>query len=153
METKSELRPSVTGLTQGQIDCLVLVAQNLTSKEIAPLLGISPHTVDQRIRRAMQSLNVARRVDAARIVSSRSTPGIFIWPDHQDERLIHSVTLQSERNPPLPLPFATKHRPTNTLTVAQRLLWIILIAMGAALSTGMYLAGLESLARMLRESS
>ena len=36
------------------------------------------------------------------------------------------------------------------MSVGLRLLWIVLIAMGATFSAGMYLAGLESLARMLR---
>ena len=35
------------------------------------------------------------------------------------------------------------------MSVGLRLLWIVLIAMGAAFSAGMYLAGLESLTRML----
>ena len=37
-------------LTRGQLDCLSLVDQHLSSKEIAAELNISPHTVDQRIR-------------------------------------------------------------------------------------------------------
>jgi hypothetical protein len=35
------------------------------------------------------------------------------------------------------------------MSVGLRLLWIVLIAMGSTFSVGMYLAGLESLARML----
>ena len=35
------------------------------------------------------------------------------------------------------------------MSVGFRLLWIVLIAVGAAFSAGMYLAGLESLGRML----
>ncbi len=35
------------------------------------------------------------------------------------------------------------------MSVGLRLLWIVLIAMGALFSAGMYLAGLESLSRML----
>jgi ABC-type Na+ efflux pump permease subunit len=35
------------------------------------------------------------------------------------------------------------------MSVGQRLLWIVLIAIGAAFSAGMYLAGLESLSRLL----
>jgi hypothetical protein len=35
------------------------------------------------------------------------------------------------------------------MSVGLRLLWIILIAMGASFSAGMYLAGLESLSRMI----
>lgn len=47
-------------------------------------------------------------------------------------------------------PVATSTRPRNEMGITQRLFWIVIIAMGAALSAGMYLAGLESLARMLR---
>ncbi len=35
------------------------------------------------------------------------------------------------------------------MSVGQRLLWIVLIAIGAIFSAGMYLAGLESLSRMI----
>lgn len=35
------------------------------------------------------------------------------------------------------------------MSVAMRLLWIVLIAMGSLFAAGMYLAGLESLARLL----
>lgn len=52
--------------------------------------------------------------------------------------------------PSLPLPFATRSNPRNEMTVGQRLLWIAMIAIGAAFSAGMYLAGLESLARLLQ---
>jgi ABC-type Na+ efflux pump permease subunit len=36
------------------------------------------------------------------------------------------------------------------MSIVQRLLWIVLIAMGAAFSAGMYLAGLESLSRLIK---
>jgi len=36
------------------------------------------------------------------------------------------------------------------MSVGFRLLWILLIAIGATFSAGMYLAGLESLSRMIR---
>jgi len=35
------------------------------------------------------------------------------------------------------------------MSVGQKLLWIVVIATGAAFSAGMYLAGLESLSRLL----
>jgi ABC-type Na+ efflux pump permease subunit len=35
------------------------------------------------------------------------------------------------------------------MNVGQRLFWIVAIAIGAAFSAGMYLAGLESLSRLL----
>ena len=59
----------VAKLTAAQLDCLRLVDQHLSSKEIAAELGISPHTVDQRIRQSLAILGVERRAQAARIVS------------------------------------------------------------------------------------
>ena len=167
----------VARLSPGQLDCLRLVDQHLNSKEIAVELGISPHTVDQRIRGALQVLGVERRTQAARLVAQVSGPY---------QRLIHQSphieTNPGERHPEaavsqqirhadragepgtagfiteqnsaslrasLPLPFATRSHPRNEMSVGFRLLWIVLIATGAAFSAGMYLAGLESLARLL----
>jgi DNA-binding CsgD family transcriptional regulator len=58
---------AVAALTDGQVDCLRLVKDNFTSKEIARRLGISRHTVDQRLRMATRSLAAASRYEAARI--------------------------------------------------------------------------------------
>lgn len=52
-------------LTDGQRECLRLVHQHKTSKEIAILLGISKYTVDQRIERACHKLRVDGRGRAA----------------------------------------------------------------------------------------
>jgi hypothetical protein len=48
------------------------------------------------------------------------------------------------------MPFATIHYPRNEMSIAHRLLWIVAIACGAAFSVSVYLAGLESLARLVR---
>jgi DNA-binding CsgD family transcriptional regulator len=172
----------VARLSQGQVDCLLLVDQHHSSKEIAVRLGISPHTVDQRIRGALEKLGVERRGEAARLVAAAIAPS-----DDSYQRLIHqsphidagaasghsegAVSHQirhagragevdppgviTEQRPvgfgsPLQLPFATRSHPSNEMSIVQRLLWIVLIAMGAAFSAGMYLAGLESLSRLIR---
>jgi DNA-binding CsgD family transcriptional regulator len=57
----------VNKLSDGQCDCLRLVAEHRSSKEIARLLGISPHTVDQRLKRATTILAVESRFEAARL--------------------------------------------------------------------------------------
>jgi DNA-binding CsgD family transcriptional regulator len=59
-------------LTGGQRDCLKLVAQNYSSKEIARQLGVSRFTVDQRLRIAIQRLGVTTRFEAARLISDDS---------------------------------------------------------------------------------
>jgi DNA-binding CsgD family transcriptional regulator len=67
--SSSEMEKRVARLTPGQLDCLRMVDQHMSSKEISGELGISPHTVDQRIRQALHILGVERRSQAARIVA------------------------------------------------------------------------------------
>lgn len=173
----SASQSAVSRLTPGQLDCLRLVDQHLSSKEIAVELGISPHTVDQRIRIALQTLGVERRAQAARLVARELGPYqrlIHQPPDipgdgqtsqfdgavgfqirHADRAgetgdLGFNTEQKSGSNwSSLPLPFATRSHPRNEMSVGLRLLWIFLIAIGALFSAGMYLAGLESLSRMI----
>ena len=70
----SLIAEQVARLSKGQLDCLLLVDQHLSSKEIAVELGISSHTVDQRIRGALHVLGVERRAQAARMVSLVQEP-------------------------------------------------------------------------------
>ena len=168
----------VAKLTRGQLDCLLLVDQHLSSKEIAAELNISPHTVDQRIRMALQVLGVERRSHAARVIARHHEPyqrlihqSPYIETSLPDEHPAGAVSnqirhadraggtggpdLKTEQSfdsswSSLPLPFATRSHPRNEMSVGLRLLWIFLIATGAAFSAGIYLAGLESLARLLK---
>src|SRR5262245_9546754 len=75
-EAASGIDPAspVARLSHGQIECLLLVDQHHNSKEIAVQLGISPHTVDQRIRGALDKLGVERRGEAARLVAAAVSP-------------------------------------------------------------------------------
>lgn len=177
-EIEQEVADRVAKLSDGQLDCLRLVDQHLSSKEIAVELGISPHTVDQRIRQSLQILGVDRRAQAARIVAQYSeayqrlihqppyieastAPGeqgsaISNQIRHADRagEAWGSTGFHTEQKnglswSSLQLPFATRSHPRNEMSVGLRLLWIVAIAMGAAFSAGMYLAGLESLARLL----
>jgi DNA-binding CsgD family transcriptional regulator len=173
-----ELAERIARLTPGQLDCLRLVDQLLSSKEIAAELKISPHTVDQRIRQALAILGVERRAQAARIVANskgpyqrliHQTPYIPAEPQsRQPDAAVSNQIRHADRAgeagsagflteqrpasvwPPLQPPFATRSNPRNEMSVGQRLFWIAAIAIGAAFSAGMYLAGLESLSRLLR---
>ena len=177
-EIEREVGERVAKLTEGQLDCLRLVAQHLSSKEIAVELGISPHTVDQRIRQALQVLRVDRRAQAARLVAQHEGPyqrlihqppyieGLTASGDqgsaignqirHADRAGeargssgFHTEQKRGLSWSSLQPPFATRSHPRNEMSVGLRLLWIVVIATGAAFSAGMYLAGLESLSRML----
>jgi len=172
-----DMAARVLRLSSGQIDCLRLVNQHLNSKEIAAELDISPHTVDQRIRNAIHILGVERRSQAARIVSEFGGPyqrlihqsphieatSLSAHPEaavgtqirHADRAgRAEGAGFRTEQRavtfvPSLQLPFATRSNPRNEMTVGQRLFWIVMIAIGSAFSAGMYLAGLESLSRLL----
>jgi DNA-binding CsgD family transcriptional regulator len=173
-----ELAARVARLSAGQLDCLLLVNEHLSSKEIATELDISPHTVDQRIRGALHILGVERRSQAARIVAQHSGPyqRLIHQSPHIEgssasghpEAAVRNQIRHADRageaeragfrteqravafGPSLFLPFATRSNPRNEMTVGQRLFWIVMIAIGAAFSAGMYLAGLESLSRLLK---
>ncbi len=80
----------VARLTPAQLDCLRLVNEHLSSKEIAVRLGISPHTVDQRIRGSLHTLGVDRRSQAARLVGSYS---------NEYQRLIHQSPYIESKEP------------------------------------------------------
>jgi DNA-binding CsgD family transcriptional regulator len=57
-------------LTERQKDCLRLVAQGYTSKEIGRMLDLSPSTVDNHILAATQLLEAPSRAVAARMLHS-----------------------------------------------------------------------------------
>ena len=167
----------IARLSPGQLDCLRLVDQHLSSKEIAGELDISSHTVDQRIRGALHILGVERRAQAARIIAQHCGPyqrlihqSPYVEPEpaagHPNAAVSHQIRhadragkagtagFITEQRPAtirssLQLPIATRSNPRNEMSVGQRLLWIVLISTGSAFSAGMYLAGLESLARLI----
>ena len=130
-------------LSDGQLICLELISQNLTSKDIGLRLGISPHTVDQRVRRALRILGAANRRQAALLIKQERF-GQVEAPFSELVSMRLSLDLAN-----LQLPFATRSRRTNEMSISQRLFWIVAIAVSAAVSTLMYLAGLESLSRLL----
>lgn len=88
----------VERLTPDQIACLKGVLAHRTSKQIARDLGISPHTVDARIRAAIKQLGVETRREAALTLEnfdSRSPHKSFVY---------QSLTLQdSARTCDLPV--------------------------------------------------
>jgi DNA-binding CsgD family transcriptional regulator len=60
---------SVEKLTDRQKDCLRLVAQGFTSKEIGRLLDLSPSTVDNHVTTAVQTLGAPNRGVVARALA------------------------------------------------------------------------------------
>jgi DNA-binding CsgD family transcriptional regulator len=73
----------VAKLSEGQRACLRRVFMHMSSKDIARELEISPHTVDQRLRVAMQTLGVANRFEAARMLAQYERPELYQPPLYQ----------------------------------------------------------------------
>ena len=62
------MRESIATLPEGQKACLRLVAQGMSSKEIAKQLDLTPQTVDTYLKAAMARLGASNRREAARML-------------------------------------------------------------------------------------
>lgn len=62
------------GLSERERECLLLVYRQHGSKEIAQILGLSPHTVDGHLRAALRKLGVSSRRQAARMLAETLPP-------------------------------------------------------------------------------
>lgn len=77
-------------LTDGQKQCLRLVYRHMSSKDIARELGISPHSVDARLRSAIRTLGVATRTDAAIRLAAQEAGAPYQSPVYQSPHVAAS---------------------------------------------------------------
>src|SRR4051812_34554931 len=129
-----------TKLTEGQRACLRMVLQHMSSKDIARALGISPHTVDQRIKLAMRRLGAASRVEAARILAAGKQGG-----EYQD--LVHQAP-DIDARPAAPPPAARTGEGRHDSY--HRIGWMVAIAAGAAVIFAALFVGLNALSEFTR---
>lgn len=120
---------SIEDLTDGQRQCLRLLYGRLSAKEIAAELGISPDTVNQRLAAARRKLGVSRSIEAARILAAAEGAPIYKQTvyqqiDIEDEAPAELRSAASR----LPWPVPTKWRRKNDLSIAERLVAIVGIA-------------------------
>lgn len=164
-------------LTEQQRTCLRLVSAGLTSKEMAPSLGIEPGSVDQHIKAAMRILDVGDRRSAARLFADyegRAVQQLVYQPPdiaahsfpadngastgiggQQQQHEASGATLQEEQ---APFAFAPASRTALPLPVwgakphhlngARRLAWMIVVAIGIALAFGALVSAIEALVRL-----
>ena len=140
----------IARLTEQQRVCLRLVCAQMTSKEIARLLGIEPGSVDQHIKAAMRILGVGDRRTAARMLADYEKDGEIAAPAGlrmQDEQMAYQV-MRSRQEPLLPLPWEGL-RPTN-VGWRKRLAWIAALTIGGAVAFGALIAAAETVSRLLR---
>jgi DNA-binding CsgD family transcriptional regulator len=79
---RAQTKGNPLGLTAREVEILGLLAGNLTNKEIAASLRISPKTVDHHVVAVLGKLGVSTRKQAAKhpaaralLVQSREPPG------------------------------------------------------------------------------
>ena len=167
----------VERLTEQQRACLRFVYVGMTSKEIAPRLGIEPGSVDQHIKGAMRILGVGDRRTAARLLAEHEQGGfqklVYHSPEiaaaeepafigastgngRQQQRRISGDLLNEEQ-----LPFEARSSARGTalplpawgarpheFNWAQRLRWIVAAAVGIALAFGALVSAIEALVRL-----
>jgi DNA-binding CsgD family transcriptional regulator len=141
-------RDRLARLTEQQRVCLRLVFAHMTSKEIAPRLGIEPGSVDQHIKAAMRILGAPDRRGAARMLAEYEgtlQPALVM---REEQRAFDATGPLQEPRLPLPL---SGLRPDDVGTL-KRLGWIAALAIGGALAFGALVSGAEALTRLLRGS-
>lgn len=141
-------------LSKRHRECLRLVRDLGGSKDIAIQLGITKNTVDSYLREAVAILGASNRRQAALAFAqfeATETPhqitGDSTWVDADPQiRPTTFSTISAARDAPIgfvgaspstdrrsPLPFREKGGRYNDLTKAQRLIWILVGALVAAL--------------------
>jgi DNA-binding CsgD family transcriptional regulator len=130
-----ELRDLNLGaLTPKERECLRLVAQQRSSKEIARELGISKASVDTYCNRARAKLGVSSRRAAAQLVLQLESADAAPAPPPQPAAVASGPAVQVALLPPL-----------SSLGPAARLGVILGGAVALALAFGMLLSGLQTL--------
>ncbi|HEX8512951.1 MAG TPA: helix-turn-helix transcriptional regulator [Allosphingosinicella sp.] len=172
----------IARLTEQQRACLRHVYAHLTSKEIAPIMGIAPGSVDQHIKAAMRILNVEDRRTAARVlaeyeaehdiqplvyqpldIASQPDPGNFgppIESGWQSSGLSGGAMREEQAFFRVATPGGAPTLPLpigtarpNDLSWLARLGWIFVIMLMTALTFGVFVAGVEALSRIGRTAS
>ncbi len=146
-------------LNAAQVDTLRHVFAHLNSKEIARTMGVSPHTVDARIKAAIRILGVSTRIEAAKMVCEQcgpiayqplvyQSPELAILP--QAAEIGEAPVVERQPNPfNIGYPFPTGGRPFNTHGLRERILWPVLIAFGTIMAFAALYTVLLGLGAML----
>lgn len=140
-------KPSVESLTAQERECLRLVAQSLSSKEIARELGISKASVDTYCNRARAKLGVADRRTAGRLVLAADAGLVTITGEPPSASPDPVATPPAEPPVSLAVGLTAGHLlpPMSALGLRQRMAVSVLVAALLALAFGMLLAGMEAL--------
>jgi DNA-binding CsgD family transcriptional regulator len=142
-----------------QVETLRHVLAHRNSKEIGRIMGVSPHTVDARIKASIRALGVNSRQEAARIIAAAGIeaeyqPLIYQSPELAAASRSAQGGLVSDESGAsgffhLGAPFPTSERPYNMHGLRERILWPILIALGTIMAFAALYSVLLGLGAML----
>lgn len=167
----------IARLTEQQRACLRHVYAHRTSKEIAPILGIEPGSVDQHIKAAMRTLGVGDRRTAARVFAEYEghedqpavaypaldpgyprdpynfvPPIVSGWQPHESAggsmREEQAFFRVATPGGSPTFQFPIGSSKPGDLNWATRLGWIAVIAIGVALAFGALVSAIEALGRL-----
>ena len=147
-------------LSVAQIETLRHVFEHKNSKEIARIMDVSPHTVDERVRRALKKLNVSNRIEAATILARH---GVFDQVTPYQPLTYQLIDLAAaapadearvgrssfRRVFDIGSPFPTASQPANRHGLMERIIWPILIAFATILAFSALYSILVGLGRVL----
>lgn len=148
----------LTLLSPRERDCLRLVGQARSSKEIAIELGLSPFTVDEYVRSAVAKLGARNRREAARLIKAE-TDAMFSPEKLGDEpaRLAEPDPSPAamepagrKGGPTRRLPFLRQGRRYNDLGWRDRLLWIVVGAVAIIFLFSQLANGMQVIESMFR---
>jgi DNA-binding CsgD family transcriptional regulator len=124
-------------LSPKERDCLRLVLENHSSKQIARQLGISQTSVDTHISRARAKLGVRDRYEAARLLAA--------WEGGQQTAVPEPEPSPAPQAPPRGRPPGQLLPPLASLNFGQRLLMMALGALVIASVCGLILSAMAVL--------
>jgi DNA-binding CsgD family transcriptional regulator len=171
----SIVEQKISRLSEGQRICLRLVNTHHSSKQIARMLNISRHTVDQRLALACKTLELSSRRDAARLfaqydsvvyepidIGSTAEAAPSLPNSNSRERDASDTVSEYLREEAKPFyvdadfrsgsikpPFPLQKGQANDLSIKQRLIWIAVIFGASILISGLLIVALEALGRLL----
>lgn len=147
-------------LSVAQIETLRHVYEHKNSKQIARLMNVSPHTVDERVRRSLKKLNASNRIEAARILAVH---GVFDNVTPYQPLTYQLIDLGDSPAGPdaepgrsslrrlfdIGSPFPTASQPANRHGLMERIIWPILIAFATILAFSALYSILVGLGRVM----
>ena len=138
-----------------QRDCMMLVKEGLSSKQIARRLGISPRTVDQHIAAAMEALGVPNRMAAVselyrleREAAGAPASMLFLQPD---SLIVAQAPVPARTSGPR----ARRIVPplggsANTATRAERIAWIVRLTVFCVMATCTFVLSILGVSEMAK---